>query len=151
MIMIRTKYDELTNEKKVYLSFNNSDSPKAKINLIKDVIREMFDEEEMENLYAYLDKYKPLTWTQLRNRKIYKAIQEEDLSTLNELLPFSKLTGIKKYYGGRDVIKLTFDNFELPDLKVLNQFREEYILKLNIVISPVYCDVWIIEMGKDSD
>lgn len=144
-MMVETEYDEFTYEKNVHFSFSNNTDTKAKLILLKNIVGVIFDEEESESIREYLNEYKPLTKTQLKNRKIFKAIQDEDLSTLNEIFKFSELTRIEKYIND-EIIKLKFDKLEIPDMRILFEFKEDYDVEIEVVISRNKNDVWIIEL-----
>lgn len=144
-MMIETEYDEYTYEKNVHFSFSNTTDTKAKLILLKNIVGVIFDEEESENIREYLKEYKPLTKTQLRNRKIFKAIQDENLSTLNGIFKFSELTRIEKYIND-EIIKLKFDKLELQDINILLQFKEDYDVEIEITVSRNKNDVWIIKL-----
>lgn len=144
-MMIETEYDGFDYEKNVHFSFSSTNDTEAKLIILKDIVGVMFDEEESENIREYLNEYKPLTKTQLKNRKIFKAIQDEDLSTLNEIFKFSELTRIEKYIND-EIIKLKFDKLELQDINKLLQFKEDYDVEIEIVVSRNKNDVWILEL-----
>ena len=144
-MMVETEYDDFTYEKNVHFSFSNNTDTKAKLILLKNIVGVIFDEEESENIREYLNEYKPLTKTQLKNRKIFKAIQNEDLSTLNGIFKFSELTNIEKF-PNFEIIKLKFDKLELQDINILLQFKEDYDVEIEITVSRNKNDVWIIKL-----
>lgn len=144
-MILKTEYDHNTCEKKVNFTFFYNGDLEHKLNVFKQIVKVMFEEDESDHICEYLNEYKPLTHTQLKNRKIFKAIQDDDISTLNEIFKSSELTSIEKYIND-EIIKLNFDTLEIPDIPILFQFKEDYNVKIEIVVSQNRNDVWIIEL-----